>query len=189
MRSLPHQPRTLRLQGVSQEPRGHVTGGVRRYPQAFERVENTPAGVVDGTGAVVGAAGGGLQSGVGHGGQPPVEVGQTYPLSLQSAFPKKCKKLHPADDLSLPFKVQLALALGRDTAGCRNKANAISRATGCSERTAKNWLAGTTEPGAADLVALMVAFDGVANLVLGRAGLDKSLVKLRALKALLEDTP
>ena len=83
------------------------------------------------------------------------------------------------------FAVAIGLALKSELGTSRQAAKAIMKWTGASERSAKNWLAGTHSPSGWHLVMLAKQSDSVMAVMLIMAGreLNVSALSLSALRA------
>jgi hypothetical protein len=85
----------------------------------------------------------------------------------------------------IEFGKLIATALRNEVGGGHRATKTLMRWTGASERTAKNWLAGTHSPSGVHLVDLAKNSDEVFNLVLALSErrpvvTSISLVRLRA---------
>ncbi len=88
-------------------------------------------------------------------------------------FPKMGKTFPVDDERKVDrFKYQMAIAaaLKRELGGSHRAIKLVMRSTGVSERTAKNWLAGSHGPAGEHLVELMRNSDEVLAAVLVLAG-------------------
>ncbi|SHL17175.1 hypothetical protein SAMN05444414_106165 [Roseovarius marisflavi] len=68
------------------------------------------------------------------------------------------------------YRLEIAAALRRELGGSHQAIKVSMNWTGASERTAKNWLAGTHGPAGEHLVELMRHSDQVAETVLALCG-------------------
>lgn len=102
-------------------------------------------------------------------------------------FPKKGKVfLNPPKRISPDdFAKAISIALREDLGSSHVAAKTVMRWTGASERTAKNWLAGTCGPSGCHLVLLARESDVVMATLLVLAGreLNVSALSLISLKA------
>jgi hypothetical protein len=73
----------------------------------------------------------------------------------------------------------IAAALHRELEGTHRAVKTTMRWTGASERTAKNWIAGSHGPSGEHLIALMRHSDEVLIGLLTLAGRDEAIVALR----------
>lgn len=91
-------------------------------------------------------------------------------------FPKMGKTF-PNDDEGkldrLKYKMAIAAALKQELGGSHRAIKIVMRWTGVSERTAKNWLAGSHGPAGEHLVELMRNSNEVMAAVLSLAGRDQ----------------
>lgn len=102
-------------------------------------------------------------------------------------FRKKGNKLHPPENeqqVGTNFSRAIAAALHTELGLTHQAVKITMRWTGASERTAKNWLAGTHGPSGEYLVELLRNSDEVFDAVLVLAGREKtisdaSLLRLR----------
>src|SRR5690349_14772297 len=102
-----------------------------------------------------------------------------------NGFPKKGKDLPiAAIPSSLPYAVAIAEALATELKGSHRAIKTVSKWTGASERTAKNWLSGRRGPSGHHLVALLGKSDALFErvLVLAGRGAVIDLGRLDALK-------
>lgn len=182
-----------RFNGVRREKRVDIAASLRRKSKGCDLVEKLANNVPDrgdiGTGAPARATGHVSAINMGNVGHESTSsaVGEPYAQELPMSYPEQHKILSSPMHLAGSLKAPLAQALRRATKRMRNAAKEIARVTDRHENTAKNWLRAENEMSATELVALMREFDEVAEVVMTAAGLDASLVKLRALKALLEE--
>ncbi|WP_211095507.1 XRE family transcriptional regulator [Yoonia sediminilitoris] len=83
-------------------------------------------------------------------------------------------KTFPDDDEGkvdrLEYQMAIAAALKRELGGAHRAIKTVMRWTGVSERTAKNWIAGSHGPSGEHLVELMRNSDEVLAAVLSLAG-------------------
>ncbi len=102
-------------------------------------------------------------------------------------FPKKGKELPKASKpiSSNDFAKSISKALSEELGSSHVAAKTVMRWTGASERTAKNWLAGTCGPSGCHLVLLARESDVVMATLLVLAGreLNISALSLISLKA------
>lgn len=88
-------------------------------------------------------------------------------------FPKMGKTFPDDDERKvdlLKYQMAIAAALKRELGGSHRAIKIVMRWTGVSERTAKNWLAGSHGPAGEHLVALMRNSNEVLAAVLSLAG-------------------
>ncbi|WP_281972362.1 XRE family transcriptional regulator [Ruegeria faecimaris] len=88
-------------------------------------------------------------------------------------FPKMGKTFPDDDEWKvdrLKYQVAIAAALKRELGGSHRAIKIVMRWTGVSERTAKNWLAGSHGPAGEHLVELMRNSNEVLAAVLSLAG-------------------
>lgn len=88
-------------------------------------------------------------------------------------FPKMGKTFPDDDEREvdrLKYQMAVAAALKRELGGSHRAIKIVMRWTGVSERTAKNWLAGSHGPAGEHLVELMRASNEVLAAVLSLAG-------------------
>ena len=95
-------------------------------------------------------------------------------------FPNPAKRISPDD-----FAKSISIALREELGLSHVAAKTVMRWTGASERTAKNWLAGTCGPSGCHLVLLARESDVVMATLLVLAGreLNISALSLISLKA------
>jgi hypothetical protein len=95
-------------------------------------------------------------------------------------FPKSLKRISPSE-----FAKAVSAALRDEVGSSHSAAKTVMRWTGASERTAKNWLAGTNGPCGWHLVLLARESDAVMATLLILAGreLNVSALSLISLKA------
>ena len=95
-------------------------------------------------------------------------------------FPKPAKRISPDD-----FAKSISNALREELGSSHVATKTVMRWTGASERTAKNWLAGTCGPSGCHLVLLARESDAVMATLLVLAGreLNISALSLISLKA------
>ena len=110
-------------------------------------------------------------------------------------FPKKGKTFPDVDNASLPEKryaVAIAAALSGELSDSHRAIKTVMRWAGASERTVKNWFAGTSGPSGEHLIAVVHHSDAVLTSVMLMAGRNdiaaaKKLVDARdTLVAMLE---
>jgi len=97
-------------------------------------------------------------------------------------FPKKGNVFPNADGevrLEVNYRQTIAAALRRELGGTHQAVKRTMRWTGVSERTAKNWIAGSHGPSGEHLIALMLHSDEVLIGLLTLAGRDEAIVALR----------
>ena len=97
-------------------------------------------------------------------------------------FPKKGNVLPNADGevrLEVSYRQTIAAALQRELEGTHRAVKTTMRWTGASERTAKNWIAGSHGPSGEHLISLMRHSDEVLIGLLTLAGRDEAIVALR----------
>jgi len=87
---------------------------------------------------------------------------------------------------NLDYRLEIAAALKRELGGSHQAIKVSMNWTGASERTAKNWLAGTHGPAGEHLIELMRHSDEVAETVLALC--DRSEVCLSLKLAILRTT-
>ncbi|WP_242110193.1 hypothetical protein [Aliiroseovarius subalbicans] len=78
----------------------------------------------------------------------------------------------------LDYRQEIAAALRRELGGSHQAIKASMNWTGASERTAKNWLAGTHGPTGEHLIELMRHSDEVAETVLALCGRSDVCISL-----------
>ncbi|MEM6933535.1 MAG: hypothetical protein AAF526_08085 [Pseudomonadota bacterium] len=96
-------------------------------------------------------------------------------------FPKMGKTFPDDDERNvdlLNYRMAIAASLKRELGGSHRAIKIVMRWTGVSERTAKNWLAGSHGPAGEHLVELMRNSNEVLAVVLSLAG--RSELKVRA---------
>lgn len=95
-------------------------------------------------------------------------------------FPKSIRRISPDD-----FAKAISTALREELGSSHVAAKTVMRWTGASERTAKNWLAGTCGPSGCHLILLARESDAVMATLLVLAGreLNVSALSLISLKA------
>lgn len=81
-------------------------------------------------------------------------------------------------DLEAILRSQIASALSEELGGSNRAAKTVMKWTGVSERTAKNWTAGTHSPSCANLIELMRHSDAVLDVVLCLANRRNALAFL-----------
>lgn len=93
-------------------------------------------------------------------------------------FPKKCKKL-PSAPTSRADAQDYASVIGRalraELGGSHRSVKTIMGWTAASERTVKNWLAGTSGPRGEHLIGIIRNSDAVFGAVLLLAGREEAL--------------
>ena len=97
-------------------------------------------------------------------------------------FPKKGNVFPNADGEVRPevnYRQTIAAALRRELGGTHQAVKRTMRWTGVSERTAKNWIAGSHGPSGEHLIALLRHSDEVLIDLLTLAGRDEAIVALR----------
>ncbi len=97
-------------------------------------------------------------------------------------FPKEGNVLPNADDevrLEVNYRQTIAAALHRELKGTHRAVKTTMRWTGASERTAKNWIAGSHGPSGEHLISLMRHSDEVLIGLFTLAGRDEAIVALR----------
>ena len=97
-------------------------------------------------------------------------------------FPKKGNVFPNADGevrLEVNYRQTIAAALHRELDGTRRAVKTTMRWTGASERTAKNWIAGSHGPSGEHLIALLRHSDEVLIGLLTVAGRGEAIVALR----------
>lgn len=100
-------------------------------------------------------------------------------------FRKKGNKLHqPGNEADTSFSRAIAAALHVELGSTHQAVKITMRWTGASERTVKNWLAGTHGPSGENLIRLLRNSDEIFKAVLSLAGRkttmsDASLLRLR----------
>jgi hypothetical protein len=95
-------------------------------------------------------------------------------------FPKSAKRISPDE-----FAKSISTALREELGSSHIAAKTVMRWTGASERTAKNWLAGTCGPSGCHLILLARESDVIMATLLVLAGreLNVSALSLISLKA------
>ncbi|WP_136439350.1 hypothetical protein [Pacificoceanicola onchidii] len=79
---------------------------------------------------------------------------------------------------NLDYRLEIAAALKRELGGSHRAIKATMNWTGASERTTKNWLAGTHGPAGVHLIELMRHSDEVAETVLTLCGRSEVAISL-----------
>jgi len=93
---------------------------------------------------------------------------------MGNGFPKEGNHLHLRNSQEdLPYEALIAGALRRELGGSHRAVKTLRKWTGASERTAKNWLAGTVGPNGEHLVLLLGFSDEVFETVLNQANRRK----------------
>jgi hypothetical protein len=87
--------------------------------------------------------------------------------------------------LSLAYAPAIADALASELKGSHRAIKTVTKWTGASERTAKNWLSGRRGPSGEHLIVLLGKSDALLDRVLVMAGRG-SVIELRRLDALKE---
>ena len=97
-------------------------------------------------------------------------------------FPKKGNVFPNADGearLEVNYRQTVAAALHRELGGTHQAAKRTMRWTGASERTAKNWIAGSHGPSGEHLISLMRHSDEVLAGILSLAGRGEAIAAMR----------
>ncbi len=97
-------------------------------------------------------------------------------------FPKKGNVLPNADDevrLEVNYRQTIAAALHRELEGTHRAVKTTMRWTGASERTAKNWIAGSHGPSGEHLISLLRHSDEVLIGLLTLAGRGEASAAVR----------
>jgi len=97
-------------------------------------------------------------------------------------FPKKGNVFPNAGGevrLEINYRQTIAAALHRELDGTHRAVKTTMRWTGASERTAKNWIAGSHGPSGEHLISLLRNSDEVLIGLLTLAGRDQAIVALR----------
>ena len=97
-------------------------------------------------------------------------------------FPKKGNVFPNADGevrLEVNYRQTIAAALRSELKGTHRAVKTTMRWTGASERTAKNWIAGSHGPSGEHLISLMRHSDEVLIGLFTLAGRDEAIVALR----------
>ena len=97
-------------------------------------------------------------------------------------FPKKGNVFPNADGearLEVNYRQTIATALRQELGGTHRAVKTTMRWTGASERTAKNWIAGSHGPSGEHLISLMRHSDEVLIGLFTLAGRDEAIVALR----------
>ena len=97
-------------------------------------------------------------------------------------FPKKGNVFPNADGevrLEVSYRQTIAAALHRELEGTHRAVKTTMRWTGASERTAKNWIAGSHGPSGEHLISLLRHSDEVLIGLLILAGRGEAIVALR----------
>jgi hypothetical protein len=103
-----------------------------------------------------------------------------------NGFPKMGKELPmAAGTASLTYAPAIAEALAVELKGSHRAIKTVSKWTGASERTAKNWLSGRRCPSGQHLIALLGRSDALMERVLMLSGRG-AVIELRRLEALRE---
>jgi hypothetical protein len=101
-------------------------------------------------------------------------------------LPKKGKVLHQPTDQDgsgVEYSAAIAAALRRELGTSHQAVKSAMRWTGASERTVKNWLAGTSGPSGEHLIALARYSDGVLEVFLQEARRKPYAVAMRMIRA------
>ncbi len=97
-------------------------------------------------------------------------------------FPKKGNVFPNADGevrLEVNYRQTIAAALRRELDGTHRAVKTTMRWTGASERTAKNWIAGSHGPSGEHLISLMRHSDEVLAGLLSLAGREEAAAAMR----------
>jgi len=97
-------------------------------------------------------------------------------------FPKKGNVFPNAGGevrLEINYRQTIAAALHRELDGTHRAVKTTMRWTGASERTAKNWIAGSHGPSGEHLISLLRNSDEVLIGLFALAGRDQAIVALR----------
>ena len=97
-------------------------------------------------------------------------------------FPKKGNVFPSADGevrLEVSYRQTIAAALRQELGGTHRAVKTTMRWTGASERTAKNWIAGSHGPSGENLISLLRHSDEVLIGLLTLAGRGEAIVALR----------
>jgi hypothetical protein len=97
-------------------------------------------------------------------------------------FPKKGNVFPNADGevrVEVNYRQTIAVALRQELGGTHRAVKTTMRWTGVSERTAKNWIAGSHGPSGEHLISLMRHSDEVLIGLLTLAGRGEAIVALR----------
>ena len=97
-------------------------------------------------------------------------------------FPKKGNVFPNADGevrLEVNYRQTIAAALRRELGGTHQAVKRTMRWTGVSERTAKNWIAGSNGPSGEHLISLLRHSDEVLIGLFTLTGRDEAIVALR----------
>jgi hypothetical protein len=101
-------------------------------------------------------------------------------------LPKKGKVLPHAtgrDGSEVDYPAAIAAALRRELGTSHQAIKSAMRWTGASERTVKNWLAGTSGPNGEHLIALARYSDGVLEVFLQEARRKPYVVAMQMIRA------
>ncbi len=102
---------------------------------------------------------------------------------MGKVFPKT-GKVFPVDHEAQQYALVIAGALRDEVGNSHHAIKTVIRWTGASERTVKNWFAGTSGPSGQHLVALMRNSDDVFDALLVLSGREKTASP--AVKKLIE---
>jgi hypothetical protein len=107
-----------------------------------------------------------------------------------NGLPKTGNSLHLINhtNVAVDYESQVAAALRQELGGSHKAVKTLMRWTGASERTAKNWLSGSTGPTGVHLVLLMGVSDTVfdAVLKLSKRSRDHSSERLASARSLIQ---
>jgi hypothetical protein len=97
-------------------------------------------------------------------------------------FPKKGNVFPNADGevrLEVNYRQTIAAALHRELGGTHRAVKTTMRRTGATERTAKNWMAGSHGPSGEHLISLLRHSDEVLAGLLSLAGREEAVAAMR----------
>src|SRR3954464_12210791 len=103
-----------------------------------------------------------------------------------NGLPKMGKELPMSPTASsFAYALTIAEALASELKGTRRAIKTVTRWTGASERTVKNWVSGRRVPSGQHLIALVGKSDALLERILVSAGRG-SVIEIRRLDALKE---
>jgi len=86
-------------------------------------------------------------------------------------------------DNTATYAKMVSAALRKDLGDTHRATKTVMRWTGASERTVRNWLAGTKGPSGEHLVVLIRHSETVLEVILDRAGRERSIAEGRLIAA------
>jgi hypothetical protein len=102
-----------------------------------------------------------------------------------NGLPKMGKELPISPTASSSYALTIAEVLASELKGTRRAIKTVTKWTGASERTVKNWLSGRRGPSGQHLIALLGQSDALLERILVLTGRG-SVIELRRLDALKE---